>query len=300
MKKFQDNQQYIVMLSGSKDDLLAALPSNNSVGGQKSQIVNSLKQSLGLLDKLIAERTAFRNELTSLSQRDDIAGKLVGASDDHEVIFAQELQKYESVQSKLQQNFSNQVTLMDRIQKENIQFVGEKASSDQSAQREQILQRLNTAFKIYNELKDHLREGIQFYSNFQELLKQFNRKCEDFMFARQTEKQDLLKQLQVQATGFNEASHPPQSYPQPTAPPGSVPGGWQPNMKPVYQQPHTPQAYPHPPQGYQQPPQGYPPQGYQQPPQGYPPQGYQQPPPGYPPQGYQQPPPGYPPQQRRY
>jgi hypothetical protein len=36
------------------------------------------------------------------------------------------------------------------------------------------------------------REGIQFYTNFQEILNQFAAKCNDFVIARQTEKQDLL------------------------------------------------------------------------------------------------------------
>jgi hypothetical protein len=82
-----------------------------------------------------------------------------------------------------------------------------RQSNNANAQREQILQQLNTSYKIYVELKGNLREGIQvsthyihftdhdlqFYTNLQDILKQFGRKCEDFAFARQTEKQDLLK-----------------------------------------------------------------------------------------------------------
>jgi len=38
-----------------------------------------------------------------------------------------------------------------------------------------------------------MREGIQFYTNFQELLKTFSRQVDDFVFARNTEKADLLR-----------------------------------------------------------------------------------------------------------
>lgn len=38
----------------------------------------------------------------------------------------------------------------------------------------------------------HYRQGIQFYVNFQEILVQFKHKCEEFVFSRNTEKQDLL------------------------------------------------------------------------------------------------------------
>jgi hypothetical protein len=212
-----------------------------------------------------------------------------------------------------------------------------RQSNNANAQREQILQQLNTSYKIYVELKGNLREGIQvsthyihftdhdlqFYTNLQDILKQFGRKCEDFAFARQTEKQDLLKysfiihlifthylpvtlrrkaqpqqsqQPQPQYNPYQQPQQPQQqpvftqapyiqqpTYYNPQMPHVAplMPGGWQPNMKAVYQQP--------PPPTYQQPqpypPQQQPPPTYQQPPynqQPYPPpygQGYPNQPP---------------------
>lgn len=127
-----------------------------------------------------------------------------GQSD--EDVYNDELQKYQNQIMQLQQNFQEQANLLNKIQQENSQFVSSRQVDNINAQREQILQQLNTSFKVYGELKGNLkyehsyinltnfiREGIQFYTNFQEILKHFERKCADFAFARKTEKQDLLK-----------------------------------------------------------------------------------------------------------
>ena len=45
-----------------------------------------------------------------------------------------------------------------------------RQSNNSTAQREQVLQQLNTAHKIYMELKNNLREGIQFYLSKQKNL----------------------------------------------------------------------------------------------------------------------------------
>jgi len=249
---------------------------------------------LTLLDRLIAQRAQHRDQLMSMSQSDDITSRLLSNTQSDEEIYASELSKYSEIQSKVQQSYAQQADLLNKIQKDNTQFVSSKQSGNPNAQREQILQQLTTAFKVYTELKSNLREGIQFYTNFQEILRQFSRKCEDFALARQTEKQDLIGELQKQQTTG------PQSIPQSfgTTPvnnfsvqgkpvePQQMPGQWQPNMQPVYQAPQ--QFMYQPPTSYQQAPYQQPP--YQQPPYQQPP--YQQPPYQQPP--YQQPPYGFP------
>jgi len=343
MKKFQDNQQFMVKLSGSANELLGAIPSNNAQT-YSHPAVQSLKQSLSILDKLIAQRNSLKAEITDVSKKDDISSKLLNlatsANDGYDQFYSDELQKYSNAQNQLRQNYTEQANLLNKIQQENSQFVASKQQNNTNAQREQILQSLNTAYKVYGELKGNLREGIQFYTNFQEILKHFERKCADFAFARKTEKQDLLNEIQVQATGVQ--SPPQQQYnyqPPPNQPPPNQPSQNKPPQaqQPQYQaqpqygyqqpppQPHAQQPYQQPPpQSYQQPyqpqqphpqqpqpfPQQYPPGFYGQAPPTYgmPPQ---QPgpyvPPGYnpnaPPQ-YQQPPPNYgyqqPPPQRKY
>jgi hypothetical protein len=68
MKKFQDHQQYIARLSGGIEEIKAILPSNTAQSGESAKIVNELKQTLSLLDRLIADRTTQRNDFTNISK----------------------------------------------------------------------------------------------------------------------------------------------------------------------------------------------------------------------------------------
>eukprot|EP01119_Soliformovum_irregulare_P009995 TRINITY_DN2416_c0_g1_i1.p1 TRINITY_DN2416_c0_g1~~TRINITY_DN2416_c0_g1_i1.p1 ORF type:complete len:831 (-),score=256.75 TRINITY_DN2416_c0_g1_i1:39-2456(-) len=265
LKKFQEHQQYVVKLTGSPQDIQGMIPSGNAPVGS-NPYANALKQSLALLDRMIAQRATLKTELSNLASRDDPTAKLlanIGVTGDEEV-YASELEKYTPLQSQLRQTFDEQGSLLDRIVQENAAFVESKNGDRSGAEREAIMQQLNTAFKVYTDLKSNLREGIQFYTNFQEILRQFMRKCEDFAFARKTEKTDLVREIQHQSSAMPQqyppqhGGYPPQQgYPQP--PSGAYPGG--------YAQPPPTNYYPQ--YGAQQ---GYPPQ-QPQPPQGQPPQG---------------------------
>lgn len=69
LKKFQDNQQFIVKLTAGEDEIIAMIPDTSiKANPQVTPFVESLKHLLSGLDKAIAERTSLRNSLTSLSQ----------------------------------------------------------------------------------------------------------------------------------------------------------------------------------------------------------------------------------------
>ena len=115
-----------------------------------------------------------------------------------------------------------------------------------------------------------------YFLDFQEILKQYKVKCEDFILARQTEKEDLIRDIQQ---GEQQSQyHAPQQQAPMNVYPNQMPNLA--NMKPVYQQAPPPQypmggqpSYGSAPPGYGM-PQQYPP-GYGAPYQQFPPQ-YQQ------------------------
>jgi len=85
-------------------------------------------------------------------------------------------------------------------------------NSDQSGKvREQALQRLDFIYQQYLQLKANLKEGIEFYTNIQEVITKFKRKCEDLAFARQTEKQELVSHLVSSSQGSQNNQVPPPS-----------------------------------------------------------------------------------------
>lgn len=74
-----------------------------------------------------------------------------------EDVYNDELQKYQNQIMQLQQSFQEQANLLNKIQQENSQFVASRQMDNINAQREQVLQQLNTSFKVYGELKGNLK-----------------------------------------------------------------------------------------------------------------------------------------------
>jgi len=158
------------------------------------------------------------------------------------------LSKYEGIQKRLAANFNWQNELMGVLSRENDVFMGMQNKHTQNRKRIDAIKTLEEAGKINNELKNNLREGIEFYTNFQSILEGFRTTCSDFAFARRAHKNDLINQISQGGTlhsGTVQFPGPqvqtrmvgafPPSMNQGTLPPTIIPGAWQPHMQPVYQ-----------------------------------------------------------------
>jgi len=277
-QKFEEHGPFIDLLVAPEEELAGRLP--RDVPNEATwEAVTALRESLGYLDSCIAERNALEAQLKSLAQNDDISAILLSTQHPHEIIYKQELQKYNDIQRKLSNNFEQQKKLMEMISNEHARFLASKTNSEQTRNREALLAALDKAFVAYTELKANLKEGIEFYTSFQDILQAFRAKCKDFAYARNAEKKDLLArqsgaggQTPGPATTSSPASlvagysghsqllyqqSPPQhpSYSQQPADAFGVPGSWQPNIRPVYERPREGQG------PYSQ-TQGFPPSPY--------------------------------------
>jgi programmed cell death 6-interacting protein len=134
-----------------------------------------------------------------ISTKDDILDKIIRTPENEfEALFNQELQKYAHLTSQIRSTFTTQASLLIDITNENQKLVEQRKSNMDLAKRQEVLSQFDNAFSIYNQLKFHLTEGAQFYVDFQEALKKFRSKCQDFIFARRTEKDDLLGDIRAQ------------------------------------------------------------------------------------------------------
>jgi len=127
-----------------------------------------------------------------------------------------------------------------------------KSRSEQSRRRLDLLAQMDKAYEAFVELRGNLRyvnrlervwycayeneenlrrtaaggcasEGIEFYSNFDDVVSSFRTKCKDFVFARGQEKKDLLTQLQSSASRPVQSS-PSHNYPTYVCAPSLVSG----------------------------------------------------------------------------
>eukprot|EP01104_Vermistella_antarctica_P017413 TRINITY_DN616_c1_g2_i1.p1 TRINITY_DN616_c1_g2~~TRINITY_DN616_c1_g2_i1.p1 ORF type:complete len:789 (-),score=198.80 TRINITY_DN616_c1_g2_i1:93-2459(-) len=205
-KKFVDHQQFITKLSGSIHDAVSMLPSATpcKVDGV---VIDQMKNNLRAFDQTIAARNALKQELRDAVDKDDITTRLFGvASEDQDKFFVTEMEKFQPIVQRIRDNFAEQERVLAVISSVNAKLVGTKTVDVGARQRENILQRFETAYKTFNELQENLTEGIDFYVNFQDLVAKFKEKCTDFVMARSAEKNDHLGQIQAQATGYSVSS----------------------------------------------------------------------------------------------
>ena len=140
--------------------------------------------------------------------------------------------------------------LMQQIIGANNVFTQSKTQNNLIQQREQLIQGVYDAINRYNEIMSNIREGKQFYQAMQDILEKLKQKAEDFSFARETNKQDIIESLNQQPIQPSYMMPNQQQYQQP--PPQTQVRQPQYQPPPYAQQPQYQQGYQQQPQQPQQ------------------------------------------------
>uniref|UniRef100_UPI003AAC2527 programmed cell death 6-interacting protein isoform X4 n=1 Tax=Centroberyx gerrardi TaxID=166262 RepID=UPI003AAC2527 len=315
-ERYNMHGDMIALLCKPENDLIAAIPSANPAKTlQGSEVVNVLRSQLTQLDEVKKEREGLEVEIKSVAF--DMTTSFLtalaqdGAINEEQLSLGQLDQSYGAYNQSVQASLRRQEELLGQVQTSHQEFSSLKQSNSEANDREEVLKKLASAHDSYVEISNNLREGTKFYNDLTEILLKFQNKCSDIVFARKTERDELLKELQQSiarepsAPSFSVPAY--QSNPAPTAA-GPTPAPrtvFQPQQAPAKPQPparppppsFSPQAAPTtpsippanaPPTG--NPPPVAPPSQAQGPPyptyQGYP--GYYQMPMGYNPYAYGQ------------
>ncbi|ESO86831.1 hypothetical protein LOTGIDRAFT_207048 [Lottia gigantea] len=292
-EKFEKHKNAISILSKPRNEMEKALPSASPGAAlQSSPVVQQLRQHMEAVETLKAERDVVETELKE--SKFDMTSKFMAALAgegliNEEALSTAELDRvYAPLRMQVSDSIHRQETLMALIQNANTEFCNAKSSNQSAAQRETMLKDLASGFDMFMELKGNLEEGTKFYNDLTPLLVRLQSKISDFCFARKTEKDELMSDLQKQivntpaqpppatpqyqgyGSGWNAPYPQGQGYPMPAMPTGGY-STYNPYMSYPQAPPHQQGGYPYPPQGYHQQQMGYPQQGYPQ-------QGYPQPP----------------------
>lgn len=89
----------------------------------------------------------------------------------------------------------------------------EKSGGGGTSERDNMLKSLATAYDTFLELEGNLKEGMKFYNDLTPILLRLQQRVTDFCFARKTEKDDLMKQVQQNIVSGGSKVPPPRPPP---------------------------------------------------------------------------------------
>lgn len=247
----------IALLCKPENELNAAIPSANPTKTlQGSEVVNVLRSLLAQLEEVKKERETMEGEIKAVTFDMSITFLTAlaqdGAINEEQLSLGQLDQLYGSYNQRVQASLRTQEELLGKVQTSHQEFSSLKQSNADSNQREEVLKKLASAHDSYMEISNNLREGTKFYNDLTEILLKFQNKCSDIVFARKTERDELLKDLQQSiarepsAPTFNVPAY--QSTPAAPSGPAAPAPGPTPAPRTVFPvQPQQPESKPQPP-----------------------------------------------------
>ncbi|XP_018603446.2 programmed cell death 6-interacting protein isoform X3 [Scleropages formosus] len=200
-ERYNAHCDMIALLCKPEVELSAAIPSANPAKTlQGSEVVNVLRGQLAQLDQVKKEREQLESDIKSMQL--DMSSKFLTAlaqdgAIDEEALSVTELDSiYGGYTQKVQQSLRTQEEVLGNVQTSHQEFSRLKESNAEASSREEVLKKLASAHDSYVEISNNLREGTKFYNDLTEILLKFQNKCSDIVFARKTERDELLKELQ--------------------------------------------------------------------------------------------------------
>ncbi|XP_024114842.1 programmed cell death 6-interacting protein isoform X1 [Oryzias melastigma] len=236
----------IALLCKPPNELSAAIPSANPTKTlQGSEIVNVLRSQLAQLEEIKKERETLEGEIKAVTFDMSVTFLTAlaqdGAINEEQLSLAQLDKLYGSYNERVQASLRSQEELLGQVQVSHQEFSSLKQSNTEANQREEVLKKLASAHDSYVEISNNLREGTKFYNDLTEILLKFQNKCSDIVFARKTERDELLKELQQSIA--REPSAPSFSVPAYQSTPAAPVAGPTPAPRTVFQ-PQQPQQQP--------------------------------------------------------
>ncbi|CAF0953792.1 unnamed protein product [Adineta ricciae] len=247
-EKYRMNRDSIVLLSKQTHEIANELPSASAAGALRdTYVVKELHRLMDTVAGVKAEREVIESELKN-TDSDGVRARLIaafqqGSHMDENTVVVQEIESiYAPLRQQVNETVSRQEQLVENIRRAHQQFQSEKQGNSSSELREEMMKNLARAYDAFQELLSNLKEGSKFYNDLTPLLLKFQNKVSDFVFARKTEKDDLMKDIQRGIVGGNPAAATTTQQPPPPIPQMTNPG-YPPSNAPPYpygQQPSAP------------------------------------------------------------
>uniref|UniRef100_A0AAZ3QDW1 Programmed cell death 6-interacting protein n=1 Tax=Oncorhynchus tshawytscha TaxID=74940 RepID=A0AAZ3QDW1_ONCTS len=201
-ERYNAHCEMIALLCKPEAELTAAIPSANPAKTlQGSEVVSVLRSQLSQLELVKREREVLETEIKGVTF--DMSSSFLtalaqdGAINEEALSMSQLDQSYGSYSQRVQASLRSQEELLGNVQASHQEFSSLKQSNSEANDREEVLKKLASAHDSYVEITSNLREGTKFYNDLTEILLKFQNKCSDIVFARKTERDELLKYVVV-------------------------------------------------------------------------------------------------------
>ena len=165
--KYRQHRDGIQLLSKSANEINSSLPAATPVGAlQNTHIIKDLRRLMDEVEALRNVREVLESEMKT-SDSDALQAKLISALQnshglDEHAIIQEELDALLSpMRKQVRENIQEQEKLLGYIEKANSEFNKEKVHNETSKIREEMLKNLASSSDSFNELYNHLVEGIK-------------------------------------------------------------------------------------------------------------------------------------------
>lgn len=208
--KLDEIDYLLSILNSGRSALESYLPS--SVSGVRSPEVKRqvplLRDLLNNLESLELKRAQYMDRLSLKQQNDDIEhvleehmNKLIHKNNsrltlaDFEPVTSKELEKYSVDQDWASDQMEVQQEVIEKLSTANNDFRASLDMNDAAIHRENAIQSLEVAYISYQEQKDHLDAGRNFYNQLLGEISLFHKNCKQFVYERKMEGASLEHEL---------------------------------------------------------------------------------------------------------
>eukprot|EP00708_Paratrimastix_pyriformis_P002089 GAFH01000828.1.p2 GENE.GAFH01000828.1~~GAFH01000828.1.p2 ORF type:complete len:374 (-),score=133.50 GAFH01000828.1:448-1569(-) len=173
-------EAFLTRLTQEQDParLLDETPAGSPAQRGPSPHVAPLKEALQQLKTLFESREALAGQLQKTAAEEHIVESLLQHLEvPHQQIFDQERTKYQPLVEQSQATLAAQQAILGRVMEEAQALAADQARDLSSKRRDEALKRLGDGCKAFEDIKEHLRQAVQFYTALLERLKSFHQRC---------------------------------------------------------------------------------------------------------------------------
>jgi len=203
--KIQSASQFFSLFTLSRQQLDASMPkSDHDDSGNSSKLFADLKKLLSELDSCFEKENDLDRQVKLQMETEHVEKEFILKQQNLEKAIGDQVgvydTKYLSVLSKLGETETSLCSQIVTLYQQLLQLKGSKGQTA----REKVVQDAFTSINKYDEISANIQEGIRFYTTLQDYIRKERNKVEDFCFARRTEKNDIISNLQIQITGISQ------------------------------------------------------------------------------------------------